>query len=163
VAAAAHPGGELRSLLHHEYTHALFRERVGSDRPLWLNEGLAELSERASRGQPALSRSERFALRERSAAGRWIPLARLAPGFGGLVDEEAQGAYLEAAAAVAWIEARTDREGRARLLALLGEGRDLDQALRAVVGTDSAGLEAALVTSLEAEFPAVAPASASQD
>lgn len=159
VVAAAHPGGELRSLLHHEYTHALFRERVGSDQPLWLNEGLAELSERASRGQPPLSRGERFALRQRIAAGGWIPLAQLAPGFGGLADADARIAYLEATAASAWIEARSDGAQRARLLGLLGEGQALDAALRAVVGVDSTGLEAALRAEIAADFPAVAPAS----
>jgi len=160
VVAAAHPGGELRSLLHHEYTHALFRERVGSDRPMWLNEGLAELSERASRGQPALARGERFALHQRSAAGAWIPLAQLALGFGGLGDADARIAYLEATAAAAWIEARSGGAERARLLGLLGEGRTVDAALRVVLGVDGAGLEAALRAEIAAEFPSVAPASA---
>jgi len=48
VVSAAHPAGELRALLFHEYTHAVFREQTGEDRPFWLNEGLAELSERAA-------------------------------------------------------------------------------------------------------------------
>jgi tetratricopeptide (TPR) repeat protein len=63
VVSAAHPKGELRSLLIHEYTHALFREQPGGDRPYWLNEGLAEWIERASQGRPALSREERSSLR----------------------------------------------------------------------------------------------------
>jgi tetratricopeptide (TPR) repeat protein len=162
VVSAAHPGGELRSLLHHEYTHALFRQVVGSDRPMWLNEGLAELSERASRAQPALSRGERFALKERSVTGGWISLARLGPGFGGLEDEDARIAYLEATAAAAWVEAHTDRAGRARLLALLAAGRSADAALAAVTGVDGAGLERGLRRALEAEFPSVAPASAGE-
>lgn len=152
VASAAHPGGELRSLLHHEYTHALFRERVGSDRPLWLNEGLAELSERASRSQPGLTRAERFRLQGRGAAGAWIPLARLALGYGGLDDAQARVAYLQGAAAAAWIEARTDPAGRAHLLDLLGQGREVDDALRAVVGVDTAGLESALQSEIASEF-----------
>jgi tetratricopeptide (TPR) repeat protein len=162
VASAAHPGGELRSLLNHEYTHALFREVVGGDRPMWLNEGLAELSERASRGQPALSRGERSSLRRRIAAERWIPLARLVPGFGGLDDADARIAYLEAIAATLWIERHTDRAGRARLLVLLGRGNDLDNALRAVVSVDLAGLERALQAEILAEFPQVAPASGAE-
>jgi len=157
VVSAAHPAGELRSLLHHEYTHALFRERVGSDRPLWLNEGLAELAERRSRGLPRLTRAERFALREQIAAGTWIPLARLEAGFGGLDDAEARVAYLEARAAVAWIDAHTDARGRARLLVLLGRGRDVDSCLRAVVGTGTAGLEAALREEIRGAFPALVP------
>ena len=58
VVSAAHPAGELRALLFHEYAHAVFRERTGGDQPYWFNEGLAELVERASRRQPRLSRSE---------------------------------------------------------------------------------------------------------
>jgi hypothetical protein len=152
VASAAHPGGELRSLLHHEYTHALFRERVGGDRPLWLNEGLAELSERASRGQPGLTRAERFLLYGHGGGGGWIPLARLGEGYAGLDDTEAKLAYLEGAAAAAWIEARADQAGRSRLLDLLGEGRSTDDALRAVLGVDAAELEAALRAEIAAEF-----------
>ncbi len=159
VVSAAHPGGELRSLLHHEYTHALFREKTGSDRPLWLNEGLAEISERLSRGQPLLARGERFALRERIGAGRWIPLHRLAVGFGGLDDEDARVAYLASVAAVAWVEAHTDRDGRARLLTHLARGQGIDAALTAVVGVDQAGLEAALRADILAEFPETSPAS----
>ena len=33
VVSAAHPAGELRSLLVHEYTHSLFREQTGGDQP----------------------------------------------------------------------------------------------------------------------------------
>ena len=76
VASAAHPAGELRSLLFHEFTHAVFAERSGGDRPFWLNEGLAELAERVSRGERGLSSSERALLRRRIAAGEWIPLER---------------------------------------------------------------------------------------
>ena len=152
VVSAAHPAGELRSLLFHEYTHALFREATGGDRPFWLNEGLAELAERRSRGMPALSRSERTQLRGHAEAGSWLALRRLAPSFGGLTDEQARVAYLEATAAAEWIESRTGTAERARLLALLGAGRSDDDALRAVLGRDTEALDAALRKALEAEF-----------
>jgi len=151
VASPAHPAGELRSLLVHEYTHALFREATGGDRPFWLNEGLAELAERRSRGMPPLSRGERRRLRAHLDAGSWTPLPRLAPSFAGLSDAEARAAYLASAAAAAWIDARTDRAARARLLRLLGEGRGADEALRAVLGVDTAALDAALRHQLLAE------------
>ena len=151
VVSAAHPAGELRSLLFHEYTHALFREAAGSDRPFWLNEGLAELAERRSRGMPALSRSDRSLLRASAESGAWIPLRRIAPSFGGLTDEEARLAYLEATAAAEWIDGRTDRAKRARLLALLGAGKSDDEALGAAIGRDTDGLDAALQQALAAE------------
>jgi hypothetical protein len=160
VVSAAHPAGELRALLFHEYVHAIFREQTGADRPYWWNEGLAELAERESRAQPGLTRSERSALRRRIDADDWIPLARLAPSFTGLTDDDARAAYLEAAAAALWIEQRTDRDQRARLLAALASGRGDDAAFRAVLGTDTRAIDAAVREWIRAEFPALPTARA---
>ena len=90
VVSAAHPAGELRALLFHEYSHAVFREKTGGDRPYWLNEGLAELSERAALRRTGLTHSERASLRIRIDSGTWIPLLELAPSFSGL-DDAAKG------------------------------------------------------------------------
>lgn len=152
VVSAAHPAGELRALLFHEYTHAVFRERTGGDRPYWLNEGLAELAERESRGQPGLTRSERELLARRIDGGEWIPLRRLAPSFSGLDDDDARAAYLEATAAASWIEARTDPAGRGRLLDRLGVGISADEAFVELLGMDTAGLDAAVQHWIAAEF-----------
>jgi len=157
VVSAAHPAGELRSLLFHEYTHALFREQTGGDRPYWLNEGLAEIAERASRQETVLSRGERVRLRDRILAGDWIPLARLAPSFAGLEGRDARDAYTESTAAVRWILARTGRFERARLLAALARGEGADAALRDALGTDQPGLEAALQEEILSGFPAPPP------
>ncbi len=152
VVSAAHPAGELRALLFHEYVHAVFRERTGGDRPYWLNEGLAELAERISRSQPRLTRSERSLLHRRLEAGEWLPLRRLAPSFSGLDDEAARAAYLEAAAAAAWIEDHTDRTARGRLLVLIGAGRTDDEALVAVFGLDTNAIDAAVQREIASEF-----------
>jgi hypothetical protein len=156
VVSAAHPAGELRALLFHEYTHAVFREQTGGDRPYWLNEGLAELCERASHGQAGLTRSERSSLSQRIDAGSWIPLRRIAPSFSGLDDGDARSAYLVAAAAARWIEARTQPADRARILALLGEGRADDAALAAVLGLETAGVDREVQRWIRAAFPAIA-------
>ncbi len=153
VVSAAHPAGELRALLFHEFTHAAFREHTGGDRPFWLNEGLAELSERASRHQEPLTRSERVALHRRVEAGAWIPLRRLSEGFGGLDEAAARVAYLQATATARWLEEHTDVARRTRLLADLGAGRSADAALRRAVGLDTDGLDAAVRQSIEREFP----------
>jgi tetratricopeptide (TPR) repeat protein len=145
VVSAGHPAGELRALLFHEYAHAVYREQTGGDRPYWLNEGLAR------RG---LTRSERQALRRRIDANVWIALRRLAPSFSGLGDEDARAAYLESMAAAAWIEARTDRAQRGRLLARLGEGATDDEALTEVLGLDTQAIDAALRRAIRDEFPA---------
>lgn len=161
VVSAAHPAGELRALLFHEYTHAVFRERTGGDRPYWLNEGLAELAERRSRRQPGLTRSERALLKRRIDAGEWLPLRRLAPSFSGLDDEDARAAYLEATATAAWLEAHTDPAGRARLLERLGAGLHIDEALIELIGMDTGPVDAAVQRWIESEFPGRLPRPAS--
>ena len=153
VVSAGHPSGELRALLFHEYTHAVFRERTGGDRPYWLNEGLAEVAERGSHARQGLTRSELVSLRSRIDEGRWLPLRRLAPSFSGLDDADARAAYLEALAAAAWIETRTTREQRARLLARLGEGASDDEALREVLKLDTDAVDAAVRERVLREFP----------
>jgi predicted aminopeptidase len=153
VVSAGHPAGELRALLFHEYAHAVFREQTGGDRPYWLNEGLAEISERASLNRRGLTRSERRALGRRIDAGEWLSLRRLAPSFSGLGDEDARAAYLQSLAAAAWIEARTDRAGRARMLQRIGEGESDDSAFQAVLGMNTVEIDAALQRVIREEFP----------
>jgi tetratricopeptide (TPR) repeat protein len=156
VVSAAHPAGELRALLYHEYTHAIFREQTGGDRPFWLNEGLSELAERASHGQEGMTRSERVALKGRIDAGSWIPLRRLAPSFSGLDDEDARSAYLEALAAALWIQERTTPAVRRQLLEFLGQGLGDDEALRRVLSIDTAGLDTGVQSEILSEFPRIA-------
>jgi hypothetical protein len=152
VASAVHPAGELRSLLFHEFTHAVFAERSGGDRPFWLNEGLAELAERVSRGERGVSRSERALLRRRIDAGEWIALERLAPGFGGLDEASARVAYLEATAAAAWVESHAGAAGIGALLDAIAAGQDLDVALRRATGVTTATLDTTLRREIQSEF-----------
>jgi hypothetical protein len=154
VVSAGHPEGELRALLFHEYTHAVFREQTGGDRPYWLNEGLSELSERASRGSSPTTRGERVSLRMRIEEGRWLPLRRLAPSFSDLDDRDARAAYLQSLVVAAWIESHTDRAGRARILSRIAEGEDIDAALMEAFALDTEGLEQAVQDSILSEFPA---------
>jgi hypothetical protein len=153
VVSAAHPAGELRALLFHEYSHAVFREQTGGDRPYWLNEGLAEISERESLRRDGLTRTERRALRDAIDTNKWTPLLRLAPSFSGLDDAGARTAYLESAAAALWISEHTDRAQRAKLLGMLGTGIAADQALLAVLGVDTDGVDRAVREAILAEFP----------
>jgi hypothetical protein len=156
VVSAAHPEGELRSLLFHEYSHALFREQTGGDRPYWLNEGLAEMAERTSRQEEILSRAERIRLRDRIRQGRWIPLYQLSPSFAGLEGDDARIAYTIATAATLWLVERTDSWDRARLLTALDRGDSQDEALQEAVGYDLDGLERAFKEAILSEFPATA-------
>ena len=66
--------------------------------------------------------------------------------------DEARAAYLESSAAAAWLEARTDRAGRRRLLDRLGAGESTDDALRELVGMDTGSLDAAVQAWIQSEF-----------
>jgi hypothetical protein len=155
VVSAAHPAGELRALLFHEYTHALFQERTGGHRPFWLNEGLAELAEQRALGRPPLTRSDRSRLRSAIEADRWTPLGELATSFGGLNDEEARLAYLQSTAAAEWIASGSSPEARARILERLGRGASPDEALGEVLQVDTAGVDEAVRRDILAEFPPI--------
>jgi len=157
VSSPADPGESVRALLYHEYTHALYREQTGGDRPYWLNEGLAELVERRAKGTPTSTRSERASLRTRIAGDDWISLRRIAPSFGGLQGDDARAAYLESIVAAEWIERRTSTTARARLLRRLGDGWSIDQALHEAVGIDTGDLDRAIQQRLLDEFPAIHP------
>ncbi len=152
VVSAAHPAGELRALLFHEYTHAVFREQSGGDRPFWLNEGMAELSERASRKQAGLTRGERSSLRRRIDAGQWIRLRRIAPSFAGLDDGSARAAYLVSTAAAEWIVAHSTRAQRRAILEGLDAGLSDDEALVAAIGLDTEAIDAGVQAWVRAEF-----------
>jgi len=153
VVSKAHPAGELRTLLVHEYTHALFREQTGGDRPFWLNEGLAELYERASQKRPPLSRGERSELHDALDRERWLTLRRLAPNFAGLDNQQAKLAYTIATAAADWIHRHSDASSRATLLRRLGEGWSDDEALQEALGMDTAAFDAELRRDLRGSFP----------
>ncbi|MFK7898342.1 MAG: DUF4124 domain-containing protein [Myxococcota bacterium] len=153
VASPAHPSESLRGVLFHEYTHAVFREQTGGDRPYWLNEGFAEKIERASRGLAESTRSERAALRANIETGTWIPLRSIAQSFAGLTDDGARDAYLQSVVTANFIERQTDVAGRRKLLARIGEGWSVDQALFEVLGFDTDGLDAAVQAEIRREFP----------
>jgi hypothetical protein len=155
VSAQAHPSSQLGALLFHEYTHAVFRERTGGDRPYWLNEGLALEIERKANGSPAVSRSERALLRGQLESGEWIPLRDLTAGFSGLSDTQARDAYLQSVLVVDWIVSRTKPDERARMLDLLAEGFSPDQVLQAATGLSVDQVEAAVWAELRSEFPAM--------
>ncbi|MCR9097637.1 MAG: peptidase MA family metallohydrolase [bacterium] len=153
VASPAHPTESLRGVLFHEYTHAVFRDVTGGDRPYWLNEGLAEQIERASRGRAVSTRSERAALRANVEMGAWIPLASIADSFAGLDDDGARNAYLQSVVTVGYIHDNTSVEQRRRLLERIGDGFSVDQALHEVMGVDTAGIDAAVRAEIRREFP----------
>ena len=153
VASPAHPTESLRGVLFHEYTHAVFREVTGGDRPYWLNEGFAEQIERESRDLAVSTRSERAALRANIEMEGWIPLDSIAQSFSGLGDDEARNAYLQSVVTVGYIHSKTTVAERRQLLEQIGAGFSVDQALHQVMGLDTEGLDAAVRADIQREFP----------
>ena len=127
----------LGSRIRHELAHAAFRDRVGGDRPYWLNEGLAFQLERSFRGQARLDGEELAFLRRRVREGRWIPMTRLVEDFSSLQASDAWPAYLQSALALEWLEEHSGPGGRERLLERLGEGAAPDDALEEALGLDA--------------------------
>ena len=123
------PGGELdasvvRQILYHEYTHALVRDLAAGKCPVWLNEGLAEYQgARAGRRYTEL-------LAEALKKNQLFPWKELDAHFSPSLSAAEVGlAYQEAHSIVAYL---SDRYGFWRLrkvLANVGGGMPVDQAL----------------------------------
>jgi len=113
----------LRSLLFHEYTHAIVRA-ITPRCPTWLNEGLAQYFE----GKQVDSRQQE-ALKKLVQAGKLPSLTSLEGSFMGLSGSQAQSAYLLSLSAVRYM---IDSFGMYRVKGLLEElakGADTGKAI----------------------------------
>jgi hypothetical protein len=152
VVSARHPRRDLLALLVHEYVHAVFRESLGSDRPFFLNEGIADHEEERVRGRATLARGDWRRLLDAERAGEWIPLSGLVRGFSHLSGTAAALAYLEARGAIALIE-EAHPGAVAGFLARTASGAPWQEALRLETGHGPEALDAALRASVRARFP----------
>jgi hypothetical protein len=109
--------------LSHELTHAVVHSKTRGNCPRWLHEGLAQISE-----DKTLLRSEREKIAGRLASGD--PAAWDSPGF----------SYPMALSLTRYLEGRQGFDAMVYLLQLLGDGKELDDALVAVYGQDYAEL-----------------------
>ena len=151
VVSARHPRLELEALLVHEYVHALFHDALGSHRPFFLNEGIAESEEELVRGRSSLSRRDWRQLLEALRADAWIPLASLVWGFTNLEGGRSEIAYLESRAAVQLIRDRHPG-AVARWLERCARGAAWELALEAETGWNLEQLERALIADVESRF-----------
>ena len=147
------PEDDLLALLVHEYAHAVFLESLGSHRPFFLNEGIADREEERLRGRPRVSREEWRRLLDAVRSDDWIPLRQLIAGFGSLEGRRALLAYLESRAAVELLQERSP-DLISRWLARCDRGTAWEEALRAESGWDTDALDAALREAVRDRFPA---------
>ncbi len=114
----------LQRTVAHEYTHALVYRLAGGRAPVWLNEGLAQLSE----GAASQGARERFRAYVREG-GRVAGLRQLEGSFTGLGAAEAELAYLHALAATDFLVTRYGQTATRRILDRLGMGMPLSTAV----------------------------------
>jgi hypothetical protein len=112
-----------RQVLSHELTHAVVHSKARGNCPRWLHEGLAQITERKT-----LTRAERELVARRLGSGDPAEWER--DGF----------SYPMALSLTRHLESRQGFDAVVYLLQLLGEGQDLDPALRAVYGMSYADL-----------------------
>jgi tetratricopeptide (TPR) repeat protein len=125
------PGAQMepvvvRSILFHEYTHALIQDLANHHCPRWLNEGLAEYEGRTQHREP---------LARLSAAHdqqQWIPWADLSDYISSSASAETVGlAYEQSYSMAAYLVQRHGFWRIRRVLQALGEGQPWEAALTA--------------------------------
>lgn len=127
---AAH-ASEVKRVLTHEYTHALIRSIAGSNVPAWLHEGIAQLEEGRTRADARLA-----------LAGKALPAIEDLTGTF-ISDSDAARVKVRYAAAFDFVASLAEKRGKtsiAELLDRLGKGEKLDDAAKAVYGSEVAGL-----------------------
>lgn len=117
---------ELERVLFHEYTHAVVYRLSAGRAPAWLNEGLAQYEEGPRRH--GFSRHVKALLREGG-----MPLASIERSFLSLPPERAARAYALSLSVTGYIIDEFGFSSLKRILATLGQGQDLDSALRASI------------------------------
>lgn len=118
---------EVQAVLRHELTH-WFVHQMAHQCPVWLNEGVAQLEE--GRSQSSFSPQVRQLLR----AGPVPTLQELEKSFIEMPTDRALVAYAESLAAAEYLRSNYDMAGVRNVLASLGEGKSIDDALRIATG-----------------------------
>lgn len=118
----------LARVVRHEYTHAVVHRLAGGRAPTWLNEGLAMLQE----GEEYDDLIDRLRAHIR-AGGQVASLRQLEGSFLSMNGAQAQAAYISSLAATDYLVRRHGLGTARRILEQLGEGRSLDEALRATL------------------------------
>ena len=112
----------LSAVLYHEFTHAVIHSMAGNRVPTWLDEGLAQYEERWVRAP------------EGRMEGDLIPLSKLSGSFMKDGTDTAKQAYAESLSAVQFFVDRYGMFSLSRVLNLLGEGKDISEAMNEAAG-----------------------------
>lgn len=119
----------LARILRHELAHSFINQATQGRCPQWLNEGIAQMLEPRSLSGGAV-------LAQLFKADREVPLNALESGFSSFSGEQAQLAYMESLATVAYIRDRYGMSDVLRILDRLGQGESVESALRSTIHCD---------------------------
>ncbi len=114
---------ELERLVRHEVTHAFVHHIAGSNCPVWLNEGLAQVRE----GPLDLARKK--ILSQIANSKVTIPLQTLEAPFFRFPPKQITVAYMVSLGATLYLVDRAGYAGVVRILGLLGQGQTMENAL----------------------------------
>ncbi len=118
--------GELERVLFHEYTHAIVYRLSAGRAPAWLNEGLAQYEEGARR--VGFEMGVKAFVREGG-----MPLSSIERSFITMTSGKAAKAYALSLSVTGYIINEFGFASLKRILTALGDGHDLDSALRASI------------------------------
>ncbi len=134
-------GGQMKSVLYHEYAHVLVRMATGGNAPFWLNEGLAEYEARQFKTPGMIGGRERL-LR---TSARLFPLSELSgmpvSVLSKLAPRAVELAYAQSESFVRWLIDRYSFRDMRSLLELLGKGEKIEAAVQRSLNEDLASLE----------------------
>jgi len=136
----------LAGVLRHELTHSFVAEITHGRAPTWLNEGVAQLEEPRSTAPVGARLAALY------ASGNQIPLNRLDRSFQSENEDEVAVAYAEALAAAECIRVNYGISDLARILKRLGEGEQIESALRNTIHSGYAQLESELTDYLKKTY-----------
>ena len=126
--AGADPIG-LKTILYHEYTHAVLFDQIGSRCPWWLNEGLAQYLSGDGDGSPGNGVSLPGANRPSDDT----TLSALGSVFG-LDEEEVARSYALALSGVRYFASSFGEAGIQKIILLMAEGDSFDTAFHTTTG-----------------------------
>ena len=125
----------LEHVLRHELTHSFVHSLGGSNCPMWLQEGLAQLMEPRSTSTFAHELGPLFLARKA------VPFSVLEHPFTKFSDVQAEVAYAESLAAVDYLRGRYGTGEIVRMLESIGSGVEPETALRNSTGMDYSVLQ----------------------
>lgn len=133
---------ELEAVIFHEYTHAVVHRLSKGRAPVWLNEGLAQYEEGKD------TREYGLVLKELAATGR-LTLRSFEGSFKGMGTEEAQIAYLVSLSATEYIIREFGAFSARKILEGLGQGMELESAVKNALYLSYDELERSWLNSLQ--------------